>query len=122
MSSEEVEEIKDILGLKLLGEEVFYYEDKELEEVAEIIQLKSERGGITEPEEAVERYYREAKECLKKLVVERRKMLLKDWIKKVKIELDRELEELKEEDLLKEEGVLEELFYDIVDRAVDKVI
>jgi len=122
MRSEEVEEIKDILGLKLLVEEIFYYEDKELEEVAEIIQLKSERGGITEPEEAVEMYYKEAKECLKKLVVERRKMLLKDWIKKVKVELDRELEELKEEDLLKEEGVLEELFYDIVDRAVDKVI
>jgi hypothetical protein len=116
------EDLKDRLELKFLVHGIYYAEEEETLAVALWLKEKCDKEGITDVEEAVERFYKEAKEKLKEIVKARRKELLREWIEKTKANLELAYKKMSEKKLLVSEPVLEQTFYDILDKASEEAI
>jgi len=127
-----IDAIKD--ELLYLAEEIDYATDEEKEKAAKIVSRKAYeeaiKNGITFTyddydllaEELAKRFFEEFERNLKRDVVLHRRVELSKWIEKLKTTLV-ELEERKEDkDFLVSEEDLEELFYDLVDEAIDESI
>jgi hypothetical protein len=127
-----ISEIRD--DLLWLAEEIDYASDDEKYDVAinvaERAYQTATKNGITFyyddvdilSEEIAKKYFAIFEVELKIKVSKARRRELYNWIVIMKEALDEEFKKISDSELVKSEEDLEELFYDIVDRAVDKSI
>jgi hypothetical protein len=126
MSSEETipttRDLFDALSFHFIKNEFFVPKEEEVKEIAIWLRQKCKEENITDPEEALDKHAEEIVKRITELVIKNRKETLKVWIERLKQKLDNMYNNLGDQNFIVCEGLLEETFLDLVEKAIDEAI